>query len=111
MGRRTTTDGAKRLRKPRRRLFDWNKYDPAVARKDGRKDALTEELVTYRDHLKKLLEHQGKFVLIKGHEIVGIYELRDEALRESVDRFKDAPVLIKQIIEKEPVRELGGAVL
>lgn len=66
-------------------------------------------LVTYRDHLKELLRDKGKYVLIKGHDVIGIYEDEDTALREAVARFQDQPVLVKQIVAKEPVHTLGGA--
>jgi hypothetical protein len=103
-------NGAKRSHRPKRRLFDWSKYDPALARQDG-VDTLADELVTYRDHLKELLKDKGKFALIKGNQVIGIYESRDDALKEAVSRFRDAPVLVKQIVAKEPVLDLGGAVL
>ena len=42
--------------------------------------------------------------------IVGIFSDRDEALQQAVDRFRDTPVLIKQIVAKEPVVTFGGVV-
>jgi hypothetical protein len=108
--KRTRTVGEERPHRPRRRLFNWSKYDPAMAQHDN-VDALADELVTYRDHLKDLLKNKGQFVLIKGHEVIGIFGARDDALKEAVSRFRDAPVLIKQIVAKEAVRDLGGAAL
>jgi hypothetical protein len=105
---RTHVSEAKRLRRPKPRLFDWSKYDPAMSL-NTRPNSLADELVTYRDRLRELLKDKGKFVLIKGHEVIGIYGSREEALQQAVDRFRDAPVLVKQIVAKEPVLELGGA--
>ena len=102
------TDGAKKLHRPKPRLFDWSKYDPTRAPRD-KVDELTDELVTYRERLRELLKDRGKFVLIKGHEVIGIFENSDDALQEAVRRFRDAPVLVKEIVAKEPVLDLGGA--
>lgn len=108
--KRTRISGEKRPRRPKPRLFVWSKYDPAMAL-NYQADSLADELVTYRDRLGQLLKDEGRFVLIKGHEVIGIYGSRDEALQQAVERFRDAPVLVKQIVAKEPVRDLGGAVL
>jgi hypothetical protein len=105
---RVPINGAKRPPRPKRRLFDWSKYDPSQARR-GRTETLADELVTYRDRLGDLLGDKGKFVLIKGRDVIGIYESRDDAIKEAVGRFRDAPVLVKQIVAKEPVVDLGGA--
>lgn len=107
---RVRVAGGERPRRLKPRLFDWSKYDPAMALHNGI-DPLADELVTYRDRLRELLKDEGRFVLIKGHEVIGIYESRGEALQQAVGRFRDAPALIKQIVAKEPVRDLGGAVL
>jgi len=106
--KRTRNSGEERPPHPKPRLFDWSKYDPAMAQQDNG-DTLADELVTYRDRLKDLLKNKGEFVLIKGREVVGIYESRDDALKQAVNRFQDAPVLIKQIVAKEAVRDFGGA--
>jgi hypothetical protein len=91
-------------------LFDWSTFDPAAI--DGHDAApLADELVTFRDHLQELLRDEGKYVLIKGREVIGIYGRREEALREAVSRFQDAPVLVKQIVAKELIHKVGGAVI
>jgi len=101
--------GGKRPRRPKARLFDWRKYDPSMSLRNGTA-RLADELVTYRDRLQQLLKDEGRYVLIKGHEVVGIYDSREEALQHAVDRFRDAPVLVKRIVAKEPVCDLGGVV-
>ena len=64
------------------------------------------ELTTYRDHLDLLLQDAGKYVVIKGRAVIGIYEAFDEAV-EAAFPIVPGPVLVKQIVEREPIREIG----
>ena len=64
------------------------------------------ELTTYRDLLDSLLADAGKYVAIKGREIIGIYGDFDAAV-EAAFRFAPESVLVKQIVEKEPIRQVG----
>jgi hypothetical protein len=70
-----------------------------------------EELVTDRDHLSDLLRYEGKYVVIKGPEVIGIYTERHAALRKTATRFGDQPVFVKQIVAKEPMISMGGVIL
>ena len=67
----------RKLRLPKPRMFDWSKFDPSMARGSGAAE-LAVHLVTYRDHLKELLHDKGKYVLIKGHAVIGIYDEEEE---------------------------------
>jgi hypothetical protein len=102
--------GKKMPRRLKPRLFDWRTYDPSMAPHQA-DDLLADELMTYRNRLQELLKDPGRFVLIKGHEVIGIYESREEALQQSINRFQQAPALVKQIVAKEPVRDFGGVAL
>ena len=86
------------------RTFDPSMYAPNANFK------LMEELFTYKHHLNELLRDKGKYVLIKGREVVGIYADEQEALREAATRFGYEPALIKQIDVKERIDYLGGAI-
>jgi hypothetical protein len=66
-------------------------------------------LVTYRDRLPELLADEGRYVLIKGRSVIGLFDDREEALREAVSRFRAEPVLVKQIRAREPIHEIGHA--
>ena len=70
-------------------------------------DSLAKNLVTYRDHLKELLRDKEKYVLIVEGKIIGIYAEEQEASREAIARFGDQPVLIKQIVAREPMISMG----
>ena len=71
---------------------------------------LKEELATFKGHLEELLRDEGKYVLIKGREVIGIYDDQQEALREAAIRFGGEPVLIKEIAVKERIHTMGGVV-
>ena len=63
--------------------------------------ALEKELETYRRKLPELKEHEGKYALIHGDEVVDTYSSYDDALKEGYKRFKLEPFLVKQITAVE----------
>lgn len=71
---------------------------------------IKQELATFQEHLEELLRDEGKYVLIKGREIVGIFDRRDDAIGEAIDRFGSDPVLIKKIAAKEMMATMGGVI-
>jgi len=63
---------------------------------------LDEELATYQAQKNNLLaKARGKFVLIKGDQIVGIFENRIDAVRQGYKNFGNVPFLTKEILEIE----------
>jgi len=90
--------------------FNWRNFDPAML--DGGVNApLAAELVTYRDRLDELLLHEGQYVLIKGGEIAGFFRGRRSAIAAAIAKYGRGPVLIKKVVEKEPFRRVGQALL
>lgn len=65
--------------------------------------ALERELGTFHRELPRLLGegHEGKFVLIHGDQVAGIWPSREAALQEGYDRFGIEPFLAKAIVEHE----------
>jgi len=64
---------------------------------------LTLELKTYEENKQNLLNSdRGKFVLIKGNMIIGIYDTYDDAIKVGIDKFGNKSFLVKQILEVEP---------
>lgn len=64
--------------------------------------ALEKELKYYQDHLDELLQHyEGKFVLIKGEQLVGAFDDPRDAYEEGVKRFGNTPFLIKRVQKEE----------
>lgn len=46
----------------------------------------------------------GRFALIHGGQVIGIWDQWDEALRQGYERFMHEPFLAKEIVESEKPR-------
>jgi hypothetical protein len=68
-------------------------------------DPIGVEWETYRREVGRLLAegHEGKFALIKGNTIVGMFGSKDEATDEGLRRFLMEPWFVHQIRTWEPV--------
>lgn len=64
----------------------------------------------YRREVGRLLAegHEGKWVLIKGEEVIGIWDTEAEANQVRLERFFMQDVLMKQILVREPVYRTPG---
>jgi hypothetical protein len=64
----------------------------------------------YRREVGRLIAggHEGRWVLIKGEEVVGIWDTREEADRVRLERFFLQPVLMHRIQVREPLVRGGG---
>jgi hypothetical protein len=67
-------------------------------------DALEREMTTYNAKLNELLASVGKFVLIKGDVIEGIFDTYADALKIGYERFKLEPFMVKQIAPAEQIQ-------
>lgn len=69
--------------------------------------ALEHELQVYRAHLIDMLGvndvNEGKYTVIKGDEVAGIWPNREEALAAAYARFGLGPFLVKKIERNETV--------
>ncbi len=60
--------------------------------------ALEREVETFQNHLPEWLKlHEGKFALVVGEELVGMYDEAGAAYQAGVERFGNVPVLIRQV--------------
>ena len=60
--------------------------------------ALKRELETFKNKLQELkAEHEGKFVLIRGDELVDVFSTYDDAIKAGYARFGLNPFLVKQV--------------
>ena len=59
--------------------------------------ALEKEIETYNRELPKLLEQQGKFAVVCGTEVVGIYDSYADALKVGYEKSGLNPFLVKKI--------------
>jgi hypothetical protein len=62
----------------------------------------------YRRETPRLLAegHEGKFVLIKGEKIVGLFVTRGEAYRAGAERYPRQEFLVQQLLTWEPAPSL-----
>ncbi len=66
---------------------------------------LDEEVQTYENRKPELLgTSEGKFVLIKGGEVAGIYESETDAITDGYNRFGNVPFLVRQVLRVEPTQ-------
>jgi hypothetical protein len=66
--------------------------------------ALETELATYKRKLPEWREHEGKFVLIHGADVVDFFSSYEDAIKVGYDKFKLEPFLVKQIQTVEVVQ-------
>ena len=56
------------------------------------------EKQTYEAKKDELVEKgEGKYVLIKGKEIIGIYESEKDALKIGIEKFGNSPFFVRKI--------------
>jgi hypothetical protein len=70
----------------------------------GAKMALEKELEAYKSKLPELTASEGKFVLIHGDQVVGIFDTYADAIKEGYEKFGLEPFLVKQIQAIERVQ-------
>ena len=66
--------------------------------------ALETELTTYKIHLHEWKDHEGKFVLIHGTDVVEFFSTYEDAIKVGYDKFKLDPFLVKQIQTVEAIQ-------
>jgi hypothetical protein len=66
--------------------------------------ALETELATYKAKLPEWKEHEGKFVLLHGTDVVEFFSSYEDAIKVGYDKFKLEPFLVKQIQTVEVVQ-------
>jgi hypothetical protein len=76
----------------------------------SRAATLNREQAVHEANLPRWLsEHEGEYVLIKGDQVAGFYESRDEALTAGYSRFGIGPLFVKQVSPSEPVHHIPNA--
>lgn len=65
---------------------------------------LVQEIQYYEEIKPSLLpEHKGRFVVIKGRAVLGIFATDDEGYEAGLAAFGYVPMLVHEITEQEPV--------
>ncbi len=65
---------------------------------------LEKEIAVYNDRLPQFNEHEGKYVLIHGDDVVDFFSAYDDAIKEGYQRFGLAPFLVKQVHAIEQIQ-------
>jgi len=73
--------------------------------------ALEKELETYKAKLPELKEHEGKFVLIHGDQVVDFFAAYEDAIKAGYQQFKLDPFLVRQINAVEQVLHVTRPVM
>lgn len=66
--------------------------------------ALEKELETFKRELPNLLAEEGKFVVISGDQVAGIYVSYEDALKVAYEKCGLTPFLVKKIQAVEQVQ-------
>src|SRR5262245_28893002 len=63
---------------------------------------LEQELKTYEKHREDLIGRaEGKFVLIHGEEVVGVFDSKQDAIRQGYTGLGNVPFLVRQVVKVE----------
>ena len=66
--------------------------------------ALEREQAFFAENKDNLLEHhEGKFALIYGSELVGVWDSKENAYVNGIERLGNVSFLIKRIVAEDPV--------
>lgn len=65
--------------------------------------ALEKELATYQSKLPEMSQHEGKFALIHGEEIVDFFSTYEDAIKAGYQKFGTESFLVKRVQTTEPV--------
>jgi hypothetical protein len=80
---------------------------PTIPGKAGASMALERELDTFGKQLLGLLQdpkNHGKFALVYGDAVYGLFDSVDDALAAGYERFSLEPFLVKHVVEHEEPR-------
>lgn len=73
---------------------------------------LREEIETYFGIKTEYLEKApGKFLLIKGSEVMDVFESQKDAIKAGYEKFGNEPFLVKEVLEVEPELDFTGNIL
>lgn len=74
--------------------------------------ALEVELGTFEAKREELLAAaEGKFALIKGDELAGVYDSQEDAIREGYRHFGNVAFLVKQVLRVETSQRFVSGML
>lgn len=76
---------------------DKTSRQPLLAKVNGSHD-YSRELAAYeREQDRLVAEHLGKIALVRGDQVVGVFDTANEAIAEGFRRFGNAPIIVQEI--------------
>ncbi len=66
--------------------------------------SLDQETQTYQRELSRLLQEEGKFALVHGEQVIGVYDTYEDALVAGYEKCGLRPFLVKRIQAVEQVQ-------
>lgn len=67
-------------------------------------ETLGEEQGFYNESRATWLKaHPGKFALVKGRRLLGVYDSPDEAYKQGLNQLGNVPMLVVQIVPEQPI--------
>ena len=66
-------------------------------------EALAQELATFKDLLPSLLKDEGKYAVIKGDKLIGVFDSYSDALSQGYKVAHLEPFLVKKIAGTETI--------
>jgi hypothetical protein len=66
--------------------------------------ALEKEIETFNRELPNLLAEEGKFVVVSGDKIIGVYDSYEDALKIAYEKCGLKPFLVKKIQAVEQIQ-------
>lgn len=75
----------------------------------GPEEFFQRERATFEAIKAGLKGHAGRYVVIKGEEVAGVWASYEEALDGGYDRFGPVAFFVKQLSSEDPARRSGGA--
>ena len=65
---------------------------------------LDREFEFYQDNKERFLsEYQGKFIVIKGEEVIGVFEDQMEAVEETRKKHQLGTFMVKEVVENDTI--------
>lgn len=78
-------------------------FRPGQGHIEDMKNPLQQELETFERLKDQLLQDEGKFAVISGKELLGVYSTYDDALQIGYERYNLTPFLVKKISAVEQI--------
>jgi hypothetical protein len=93
-------NGTPQPRREERQMIHWSELP-----EDTTGNAHARNWNFYRREVGRLLAegHEGRWVVVKGEQIIGIWDTQEEAFADLYRRYQNVQALVHQVLEREPL--------